>query len=263
MSIHRARESGLAVLIVLFALALIALLITRVMANGRTELGIAANLGSAETARAIADGAVYEAIFHVMARQWAADGGVRRLRIGAGNVELRIVDLAGRINPNEVSRPVMQRLLVESGAAPAQAHAIAVAMEEWRTPGDEAELLGATAPHDVAAYRNYVPTGQPFRNIQEIGLVHGMTPKLLAALTPHLSLFAPRTPDPLRADPFVIAAIGAEVRAPQAEASEPNVVEITAAAFVPSGARFSRQAVIGLFPASRGNPNPWRILAWE
>jgi hypothetical protein len=41
------------------------------------------------------------------------------------------------------------------------------------------------------------------------------------------------------------------------------VVEITVMAIVPSGARFSRQAVIGLFPPSRGNPNPWRILAWE
>src|SRR5690348_15925623 len=109
-SAHRVRERGLAVLLVLWALALIALLVTRVLASGRAELSLAANLSSAETAQAIADGTVYEAVFRVMARQWAADGAVRRLRIGAGAVELQIVDLGGRINPNEVSRPVMQRL---------------------------------------------------------------------------------------------------------------------------------------------------------
>ncbi|HTI81597.1 MAG TPA: hypothetical protein VL614_14205 [Acetobacteraceae bacterium] len=211
MSIGRARESGLAVLIVLCALALIALLVTRVMASGRAELSLAANLSSAEIAQAIADGAVYEAIFRIMARQWAADGGVRRLRIGAADAELQIVDLAGRINPNEVSRPVMLRLLVAADATPAQADAVTVAMADWRTRGDEAEPLGANAPHYLAAHRSYVPTDQPFRNVQEIGLVLGMTPKLLAALTLHLSLFALRTPDPLRAVPLAVAARTAEV----------------------------------------------------
>jgi hypothetical protein len=40
-------------------------------------------------------------------------------------------------------------------------------------------------------------------------------------------------------------------------------VQITAATVGPSGVRFIRRAVIGLFPPSRGNPNPWRILAWQ
>jgi general secretion pathway protein K len=181
---------------------------------------------------------------------------------------LQIVDLGGRINPNEVSRPVMQRLLVEVGATPAQADVIEAAMEDWRTPGEESEPPGAKPRGYLAAHRSYAPTGQPFRNLQEIGLVLGMTPKLLAALTPHISLFAPRMPDPLRADPLVVAALAAEgagsaASPSQSALSEPKVVEITVTAYVRSGARSSRQAVIGLIPPGRGNPNPWRILSWE
>jgi general secretion pathway protein K len=268
MKARRARERGFAVLIVLWALALLTLLVTHVLATGRTELGVAANLGAAENAQATADAAVYEAIFRVMSGQWAADGAPRQLRVGAGQAELQIVDTAGRINPNQVSHEVMQRLLVEIGATPEQADAIAAAMEDWRTRGDKASPHGAKAPQYLAAHRGYVPTGHPFRNLQEIGLVLGMTPNLLAALVPHLSLFAPATPDMLRADPLVAAALTGEVgfvnvAAPRSALPEREAVEITVTAIVPSGAQFRRRAVIGLFPPGRGNPNPWRILAWE
>jgi general secretion pathway protein K len=268
MSIQKTRERGFAVLIVLWTLALVALLVAHVLANGRTELSITANLNSAEDAQAIADGAVYQATFRVMAGQWAADGVTRQLRVGAGNAEVQIEDLAGRINPNHVSRAVMQRLLVEIGAKPEQADEIAAAMEDWRKPVNAAEPLGATAPQYLAARLGYVPTGQPFRNLQELGLVLGMTPTLLAALAPHLSVFAPRTADPLRADLLVARAITAQdgaiiAAASRAEPQEREVVQITAATVGPSGVRFIRRAVIGLFPPSRGNPNPWRILAWQ
>lgn len=268
MRSHRTRESGFAILIVLWSLALIALLVAHLLANGRTELRLVANLSSAENIQAFADGAIYEATFRVMAGQWAADGEERQLHIGAGYAELRIVDLGGRINPNRVSSAVMQRLLVEIGAMPAQADRIAAAMEDWRTPGEEAQPLGAKAQQYLSARRGYVPTGQPFRNLQEIGLVLGMTPNLLAALAPHVSVFAPATPDPLRADPLVARALGNESEGSVAvgtrsESLQPVVVEITAVASAPSGTRFSRRAVIALLPPGRGNPNPWRILAWE
>lgn len=261
------RESGFAVLIVLLALGFVALLVAHLLADGRSELRLAANLSAAETAQATADGAVYEATFRVMDGQWAADGVLRPLQIGAGIAELRIVDLAGRINPNRVSVMVMQRLLVEIGATPAQADAIAAAMEDWRAPGDEADPLAAKAPQYLAAHRGYVPTGQPFRNLQEIGLVLGMTQRLLAALVPHLSIFASGTPDLLHADPLVARALTADggviVASDRSEAQAPEVVEITAVALAPSGARFARRAVIAFSPPSRGNPNPWRILSWE
>jgi general secretion pathway protein K len=68
MSIHKARERGFAVLVVLWTLALVALLVAHVLANGRTELSIAANRSEAEDVQAIADGAVYQATFRVMPR---------------------------------------------------------------------------------------------------------------------------------------------------------------------------------------------------
>src|ERR1700693_901243 len=115
MSARQGGEPGFALLIVLWTLALVALLVSHVLADSRTELKLTANLQMNAAAEAVADGAVYEATFRLMAGQRAADGAPRRLLFGTGIVELRIVDLAGRINPNRVSLAVMRQLLVEVG----------------------------------------------------------------------------------------------------------------------------------------------------
>jgi general secretion pathway protein K len=269
MSLRQACERGFALLIVLWTLALVALLVTRVLAAGRSELRLAGNLQAGAATEAVADGAVYEATFRLMAGQWRADGLPRRLSIGPGLAELRIADLAGRLNPNMAPLAVMRQLLIGVGAAPAEAAAIAAAMEDWRTPGEEPLPLGAKAAQYLAARRAYVPTGQPFRSLEEIGLVLGMTPALLAALAPHVSVFQEGDPDRRLTDPVVAAALAAEDQPPAAspggrdEQQGALVVEIMARTLAPAGARFTRRAVVRFAAVTRSNPSPWRILAWE
>ena len=252
----------------LWALALIALLVTRVLASGRAELSLAANLSSAETAQAIADGTVYEAIFRVMARQWAADGELRRLRTGAEAAELQIVDLGGRINPNEVSRPVMQRLLVEVGATPAQADVVEAAMEDWRTPGEEIRTARRQATRlsrrasKLCADGSAIPQSSGVRTrARDDAEAAGRTHSAYFAICAANSRSGACRPTCGRGACRRGSSIGCSPS--QAALSEPKVVEITVTAYVRSGARSSRQAVIGLFPPGRGNPNPWRILSWE
>lgn len=266
MSVRRACERGFALLVVLWTLALIALLVTRVLAAGHSELQLAGNLRAGATAEAVADGAVYEATFRLLAGQWHADGVPRRLSVGAGVAELRMTDLAGRLNPNMTPLAVMRQLLVGVGAAPSQAAAIAAAMEDWRTPGDEPLPLGAKAAQYQAAHLATVPTGQPFRSLDEIGLVLGMTPALLAALAPHVSVFQEGDPDLLLADPIVARALAAGAPAvANARGRDAQqgalVVEITATTL--ANARFTRRAVVRFAAVERSNPSPWRILAWE
>jgi general secretion pathway protein K len=111
----------------------------------------------------------------------------------------------------------------------------------------------------MRAYRTaglaYGPPGKPFRSLDELGAVRGMTPALLAALTPYLSLFATGDPDAADAAPVVLAAMRAATgRAP------PSVVRITAAAAGPNGIRFTRRAVLAL---NRRNAALVRVLSWN
>src|SRR5205085_12552338 len=73
-----ARSRGFALLIVLWMLVLLAFVVAQMTAAGRTEGRIAGNLAANSRSQAAADGAIYEAIFHVSdarpEQHWQVDG---------------------------------------------------------------------------------------------------------------------------------------------------------------------------------------------
>jgi general secretion pathway protein K len=268
MSERGAQERGFALLIVLGILSVAALFGALALASGRTEIGLAANLRANAALMAVADGAVYAATFHLIAGDWRPDGMPHRLRVGAAVAEVSVADLGGRLNPNSASLPVMRQLLIGVGATPQQATAIAAAMEDWRNPSDAPVSPGARALQYRAAGRDYAPTGRPFRNLDEIGLVLGMTPTLLAALAPHISVYQEGEADLQRADPVVAEALAADEPPLVSAAAEGNqriplVVEVSVTAIARSGARVTRRAVVRIGAVTAGNPSPWRVLDWE
>jgi general secretion pathway protein K len=264
-----ARERGFALLIVLWTVGLIALAVTRVVAASRSEAQIAGNMHVAAVAEATADGAIHQATFRLLAGDWRADRLPHLVRIGGGLAEVRVENLAGRVNPNMVPLAVMRQVLVGLGASPDQAAGIAEAMQDWRTPGEDPLPLGAKAPQYRAAGLAYVPTGRPFRSVEEIGLVLGMTPALLAALAPHVSVFMEGETDPTLADPLLARAIAAAdiplAPAPvQPDSTRPVlIVEIIAYTLDRGRSIFTRRAIVRFAAVSRSNPVPWRILAWD
>lgn len=256
-------ERGFALLIVLWAVALLALIGTRLTAGGRTEAQLASNLRAAAVAEAAADGAVHEAAFHLLDapdRRWPADDQPRALRVGAVPVVVRVRDEAGRINPNTAPPELLDALLRAVGADSRAAARLAAAIADWRFPGVQKHPNGAKAPEYRAAGLDYGPPGAPFRSIDELGAVLGMTPELLARLRPHLTVAAEGEPDPARADPVVLAALralgGGQLPDGDEDPGAARAVTVTATA-APAGARFTRRATLRL------DQGQWRILTWD
>jgi len=174
----RRGDQGFALLIVLWAVVLMTLLITQMTAAGRTEMRLAANLRGAAEAEAAADGAIHEAVFHLLdpANPWVADGADRALRVPGGRAELRIEDEAGKINPNTASPELLRALLRRLNVDSRTADGVAAAIVDWRFPSSQGQTGGAKAPQYRAAGRNYGPAGAPFGDVAELGAVLGMTP---------------------------------------------------------------------------------------
>jgi general secretion pathway protein K len=261
-------QRGFALLIVLWSMALLAVLLTQVTATGRSEAQLVINLRRAAVLRAAADGAVNEAIFHLTdpapASRWPADGAARRLPPGPGAVavELRIDDEAGKVNPNTAPTDFLDALLRAAGATAQDAARIAQAMDEWRQPSGENPATGLKAQRYRQAGLAYAPPSERFQTLDEIGLVMGMTPTLLAALKPHLTLGSDGTVDPRAADPVVLRAFGL-AGVPTTAAgppAPPSAVTVTARAQDPSGAAFVRQAAVSLGRDRSGRL--FRITAW-
>ena len=266
------REGGFALLLVLWSLALLALIGTQVTATGRAEAMLAANLRTAAVAEAAADGAVHQAIFHLLApaeRRWPADGLARELALpGGATALLRVESEQGKVNPNLATAPLLAALLLQLGAEPRTATGLAAAILDWRTAGQRPRPGGAKEPQYRAAGRAWAPPGRPFESIDELGLVLGMTPPLLARLAPFLSIHQGAEPDLRFAAPPVLLALRAVPGAEEDLTADPDaapVVTVTAAVALLGGARFTRRAVVRLGPGGRGTGGQgrgWQVLEW-
>lgn len=259
------RDRGFALLIVLWAVVLLALLATQLTAAGRTELQLAANLRGAASAEAAADGVIQEAVFHLLdpTDPWPADGAERALRVPGGRAVVRIEDEAGKINPNTASPELLRALLRRAGADGRTADALAAAIVDWRFPSSQGQSGGARDPQYRAAGRDYGPAGAPFRSVADLGAVLGMTPDLLARLEPNVSVLTDTDPD-LSASPPLVRQVVQDLRGARPTTSRRRplrTVKISARVAGDAGGRFGRYAVVRLGIAPK---EPlFQILTWE
>ena len=265
------RSRGFALIVVLWVFVLIAFIVAHVTASGRTELRIAANLAANAAGQAAADGAIYQAIFNQLdpspSERWPLDSSVHQVEIGNSRVTLLLADEAARINPNLASPALLQALLDAVTSNREQAAELAAAIAEWTgAKKGPRSLSGIDADYRTAGL-NYSPPGEPLHSLDELGRVKGMTPELLEALRPHLTLFGPAVPSADGDDPVVARAVAEAARtgpaAPPlalADASGVITARINATAKGPAGATANRIAIARIGP---GLPHGYALLSWE
>ena len=267
----RRPNGGFALIIVLWTLVLIGFIVAHITASGRTEIRIAGNLVANSVAQAAADGAIFEAIFNLSdprpEQRWPVDGTVHQIAIGNSRVVVRLEDEASWINPSTAPPELIEALLRVIGSDPDMAHSLAAALGQWVGSGSVARPQDTVLAEYRAAGLDYGPPGAPLETLDELGRVLGMTPALLAALRPHLTLFGPPQPNPATSDPVVAAALAllapkaAPVPSPANQAiPDLLTVRITALASGPGNARIIRTAVVRI---GAGLPQGYTILAWS
>lgn len=263
-------ERGFALLIVLWTMALLALLVSQFTTAGRSEIKITANLRTNSVLRAAADGAVHEAVLRLLQMSWLPDERPRILRVGDATVEVRIRNQAWKVNPNTASVPVIQALLVNLNVDAGKAAPLARAIVEWRSSASRSQPGGLKLAQYQAAGLTYGPANQPFDNLEELALVVGMTRTILTQMKPFLSLY--QDGDPFAADDKVLsdklpgtmdggAAAGNVWRL--GATGRVMVVMIDAVSFGNDGARFKRQAVVRLRAEASLDQAPYQILTWD
>lgn len=197
-------------LVVLWSMVFLAFLMTQILANSRTAIGLSANLRAAAQARAADDGAINEAIFHDLTAgnaHWPADSSAHVLTIGKLGVTVRIETLAGRVNPNIASGALLTGLLRAVGEPGNAAAELARNILDWRSPAPSLQAAAELLDAYRATGMSYGPPGTQFSDLDQLADVMGFTPALLAQLKPHMSLYQPGDPDPSVADPAVRQAI--------------------------------------------------------
>ena len=260
---RRRRERGFALVLVLGALPVLAMLGSQVRLAARTELRLAANVREAATREAAADGAIRGAVFHLVAGDWQADGVVRRVRVGTLDVDVRVEDERGKVNPSIAPLALLRALLLTLGVPFGRADSLAAAIVDYRDGRPDPSPHGAKAEAYRAAGKAYGPSGLPFQRLDELRLVLGMGDDAYLLLLPYLSLYNGQGIDMASADPVVRAAF--HLAGPYGGYFKPMEVVGTLVASVvatPVGGGMERRAVARVYDA--GTPDQaFEMVEWS
>ncbi len=285
---------GVALLIVLWLLVLLAGLAAGIAATARTETHLARNLMAEARTRHLAQAGIHHAITTLfdMRRKASlpADGAaVATVEIGGAEVRYSIRDECGKIDLNTARGGLILGLLLANQVAETRATSIAQAILDWRDPDSRRRPRGAEDRDYAAAGRAHGARDGLFESIDELQQVLGVTTALYRRMAPDLTVDCLNAGvEPLAASPAVLASIPnldplqavAFLRARRAaaagdtagglptlaaggryvEGSEGRVFGITATAATDNGARVRWQAVAWL----TGDPErPYAIRRWR
>ena len=260
---RRPGERGFALVLVLGALPVLAMLGSQVQLSSRTEVRLAANVRDAATREAAADGAIRGAVFRLVAGEWEADGAARRVRVGSVDVDVRVEDERGKVNPSVAPIALLRALLLTLGLPFARADALAAATVDYRDGRPDASPHGAKAAEYRAAGKAYGPSGLPFQRLDELRLVLGMTDDAYRLMLPYLSLYNSQGIAMPAADPVVRAAF--HLAGPFGgyfKAMEVATTLIATVVATPVGMGLERRAVVRVYDA--GTPDQaYEIVEWS
>jgi general secretion pathway protein K len=274
----RSGERGIALLLVLWVLALVAALVLAFVGNADVALRVARNDDATAHARVLAESGITLAILALTdqgATRWLADGTPHQVSDSGGTIEISAEDENGKIDLNVAPPELFIGLFRTLGANDAGATAAATAIINWRSGKGE-----APADSEAAA-----PVPRQFFDVSEVAQIPGVSRDLYRRAAPFFTVysFSPYI-NPLTAPAEVLRSLpGANEASIEAflanrataladPASAPQlpgigdvavapvtIVTITAHAQSGSGARFTREAVVSLAPAPGA---PFTILAW-
>ena len=188
------RQRGVALVFVLWVLALLTLLLGSFALIARTESLQGRHLYDTTRARYAAEAGVNHAAWALSIPdpqlRWIPDGRPYRMRFDDAELEIRITDESGLIDLNAADVQVMVALLVAAGADLQRATAIAEAVIDWRDADDLRMPNGAEDEDYFAEGLEYGSKDAPFDLVSELQLVLGMDFELYRQVAPALTVYS-------------------------------------------------------------------------
>lgn len=209
---HRMR--GAALLLVLWLIVLLTALVGGFALLARIEglqgRALTRGLVAENAARAGVEYALTRVALTDPRRQWRADGRPYRWRFADADVEISLIDEAGKLDINQADVPLLGGLLRALGVEQAQAERLASAIADWRDTDQLTQPVGGGEDPDYAsAGLPYGAKDAEFESVAELQQVLGFTPAIYALLEPHVTVFSGRArPEPAFASAEVLDALG-------------------------------------------------------
>lgn len=214
----RRAQRGLALVIALWAGALMAVMAAAFAFSVRSEVRIATAAVGAAQAQSLAEAGISRAILGLATsnrdERWTADDREYRLSLPEGEVRVRATQENARIDLNAAPRALLTGLVnsvlarLDDEGVDVDSREIVDAILDWRDSNDTRRLNGAEDAEYRRAGLTYGAGDRPFLSVEELQRVLGVTDVIYQAMAPLLTVFSssPRV-DPLLAERDVLAAV--------------------------------------------------------
>ena len=184
---------GIALISVLWIVALLSIVVTGLSTSVRTESRVVANTKSVLQAQYAVESGVELAALNLMYPQslrWPADGSIREVDVGDARVRIATSHVSGKVDLNAAPMVLLRNLLLQTGIDEGAADLLADAILDWRDRDDYRRLNGAEDTDYRVAGLLYGAKDGPFKSVDELRLVLGMTDEIFAAVEPSLTVFS-------------------------------------------------------------------------
>jgi general secretion pathway protein K len=191
---------GVALIMVLWIVAILTVVVLEFSFAMRTEVNIAKNFKEELQLYAIAQGGVQQAIAELILthdarvqqlrktikteeaapekKEWVPDGRPYALQFDQGGCELRIMSEAGKININTISEMTLRKLIGNLGLDGEKRDVVVDSILDWRDPDDFLRINGAENDYYQSLKEPYRCKNANMDSIEELLLVRGVTPEL-------------------------------------------------------------------------------------
>ena len=191
------RDSGYALVIVVWALALLSTIVVATLRITTTETRIAINLVENAKAEVLAEAGVNMAIVAILRQQSgvldsaAGNAGVFVCRgPGQSIVAVTFSDEAGKIDLNTADPTLIAALLRAAGLSPGDATALVDRIGDFSDEDDLVRANGAEAPQYHFAGRPNGPKNKALSEISELGQVLDWPPGLYERIAPFVTVYS-------------------------------------------------------------------------
>jgi len=205
-------ETGVALIAVLWILAILTIVVTGIAAQTRTEQRLTRNLIASEQAYHAAEGGVYHGIHQLSGDQGSSGQKLAllgsTLQIGGALVNTEITDERGKIDLNAAPDELIRGLIQAAGVELDEASRLTDAILDWRDSDSLRRLHGAEDADYRLAGLNYEAKDAEFDSVDELQRVLDMPPEIFEIVRGGFTIQT-HAPDinPMVADPLVLAAI--------------------------------------------------------
>ena len=274
-------QGGFALVLVLCVLAVLSVIAVILIRETHEETRFESAVIEDAKAEALAEAGIQQSMVELLIPPgngaWQADGSTHAIRLGEGSVSIRIEDESGRIDINSADDATLESMLISVGLPTDEAQHLAAAIADYRDPRKIKHPGGAEAFDYEAAGLDHGPKNAPFDSPEELMQVLGMTPEILKALLPLITVHSPSrevnrqaaSAAVLRALPKsgfsqpgqnIATASSGDPNVQSPLISAPSVVRVTAEARTRGGGHFIREAILR---RSTIPTQPFNVLSWR